>query len=125
MATLRVKPRPTRAERDDFPVLVDCDEALVVYAALLDEWVAPHKSWELELREGHDAGRPNNVEARLLLTGGTQTSSLSFRLDQLADADDTGPELLLRFEERDGIAKVAALNENGLDVELFHIPTFT
>lgn len=34
-------------------------------------------------------------------------------------------ELLLRFEERDGIAKVARLTATGLDVELFHILTFT
>jgi hypothetical protein len=27
--------------------------------------------------------------------------------------------------ERDGIAKLARLNENGLDVEFFHIFTFT
>ena len=32
---------------------------------------------------------------------------------------------MLRFVERDGIAKLARLNENGLDVELFHILTFT
>ena len=32
---------------------------------------------------------------------------------------------MLRFEERDGIAKLARLSENGLDVELFHVLTFT
>lgn len=34
-------------------------------------------------------------------------------------------ELVLRFEEKDGIAKMARLTANGLDVELFHILTFT
>ena len=34
-------------------------------------------------------------------------------------------ELVLRFEERDGIAKLARLTANGLEVELFHILTFT
>jgi hypothetical protein len=34
-------------------------------------------------------------------------------------------EFLLVFEERDGIAKTARLTTNGLDVELFHILTFT
>ena len=56
---------------------------------------------------------------------GEQTSSLAFRLEQLDAADDTGTELVLRFEERDGIAKVAYLTANGLDVEMFHILTFT
>ena len=67
----------------------------------------------------------NNVEAEILFVSREQTSSLRFRLDQLDAADDTGQELLLRFEERDGIAKVATLTANGLDVELFHILTFT
>ena len=45
---------------------------------------------------------------------------------QLAfQAGDFGDELVLRFEERDGIAKTARLTANGLDVELFHILTFT
>ena len=58
-------------------------------------------------------------------SAGEQTSSLSFRLDQLERADDTGEQLVLLFEERDGIAKIARLTTNGLDVELFHILTFT
>jgi hypothetical protein len=32
---------------------------------------------------------------------------------------------VLRFEEQDGIAKIARLTANGLDVELFHILTTT
>jgi hypothetical protein len=54
-----------------------------------------------------------------------QTTALSFRLDQLDTADDLGGELVLRFEENDGIAKLARLTSNGVDVELFHILTFT
>ena len=50
---------------------------------------------------------------------------LSFRLDQLKAVDDTGAELVLRFEEQDGIAKLARLTTTGLDVELFHILSFT
>jgi hypothetical protein len=54
------------------------------------------------------------------------TSRLLYRLDQLEPADDTGEELVLHFEEHEGIAKLARLAENGLDVELFHnILTFT
>lgn len=50
---------------------------------------------------------------------------LLFRLDQLEAADDTGEELVLLFEERDGIAKLAQLQMDGLDVEFFHILTYT
>jgi hypothetical protein len=32
---------------------------------------------------------------------------------------------VLRFEERNGIAKTARLTATGFDVELFHILTFT
>jgi hypothetical protein len=32
---------------------------------------------------------------------------------------------VLRFEERDGIAKLVRLSSTGLDVELFHILSFT
>ena len=56
---------------------------------------------------------------------GEQTSTLSFQLDQLDAADDVGEELVLRFEEQDGIAKLARLDANGLHVEFFHILTFT
>jgi hypothetical protein len=125
MATMTVQPRPTPAERANETIQVEVDEALTVFAATLEDWVAPRQEWELQLREGHDSGRANNIEARLLYVAGTQTTALSFRLDQLDTADDLGSELVLRFDERDGIAKLARLTANGLDVELFHILTFT
>jgi hypothetical protein len=125
MATMTVQPRPTPAERADETIQVEVDEALTVFAATLEDWVAPRQNWELQLREGHDNGRANNIEARLLYVAGEQTTALSFRLDQLDTADDLGGELMLRFEEKDGIAKLARLTSNGLDVELFHILTFT
>jgi len=125
MATMTVQPRPTPAERADETVQVEVDEALTVFAATLEDWVVPRQEWELLLREGHDNGRTNNIEARLLYVSGSQTTALSFRLDQLDAADDLGGELVLRFDEKDGIAKLARLTSNGLDVELFHILTFT
>jgi hypothetical protein len=125
MATLEVLPRPTPAERPDAPVEIEVDEALTVLATTIEDWTAPRQGWEFTLHEGHEFGRANNVEARLLFVIGEQTSSLQFRLEQLDAADDTGEELVLRFEERDGIAKVARLTASGLDVELFHILTFT
>jgi hypothetical protein len=125
MATMRVDPRPTHAERATDRIEVQVDEALTVFAATLEDWVAPRQQWEVQLREGHESGRANNVEARLLYVEGEQSSTLSFRLDQLDACDDTGEELVLRFEEQDGIAKLARLDANGLHVELFHILTFT
>jgi hypothetical protein len=125
MPTITVQPRPTPEERHDVPVEVEVDDALTVHVATLEDWVTPRQNWELQLREGHDFGRANNVEARLLFVSGDQTSSLAFRLDQLDAADDTGQELMLRFEEQDGIAKIAYLTANGLDLELHHILTFT
>ena len=125
MATLRVLPRPTPAERAEERIEIDVDEALTVFAATLEDWVAARQSWTLELREGHDRGRGNNVLAELLYASGEQASSLAFRLDQLEAAEDTGEELVLRLEERDGIAKLARLRTDGLHVELFHILTFT
>ena len=107
------------------PVEVEVDDVLSDSVATLEDWAAPRQNWELELREGHDFGRANNVEARLLYVAGQQTSSLLFRLDQLDAADDAGDELVLRFEERDGIAKLARCTANGIDVELHHILTFT
>ena len=121
MPTLTVQPRPTPAERDRERIDVEIDDALAVNAAVLEDWHAFRPSWEIMFREGHEFGRPNNVEIRILFAAGEQTSSLTFRLDQLDVAEDTGSELLLRFEERDGTVKVARLSENGLDVELFHI----
>jgi hypothetical protein len=47
------------------------------------------------------------------------------RLDQIDSVDDEGPELVIVFEERAWIAKLARLTANGLDVELFHILTLT
>jgi hypothetical protein len=125
MALLEVLPRPTPAERYDAAVEVEVDEDLTIQAAAIEDWVAPRHAWELTLREGTDFDRPNNVEAVLMSVIGEQTSSLLFRLDQLDTVEDTGEELVLIFEERDGIAKVARLTANGLDVELFHILTFT
>ncbi len=125
MATITVQPRDTPGERADTPVEIEIDDALSVHVATLEDWADPRQNWELELREGHEFGRANNVEARLLFIDGEQTSSLEFRLEQLDRADDTGQELVLIFEERDGIAKLATCTANGLDVELFHILTFT
>jgi hypothetical protein len=125
VATIEVYPRETPEERADTLVEVEVDEDITVFAATMEEWVAPRQSWDLTLREGHDFGRANNVECRLLFVAGEQTSSLLFRLDQLDEATDTGAELVLRFEEEDGIARLARLSANGLDVELFHILTYT
>lgn len=122
---LDVYPRETPAQRADDRVEIEVDEDLGVLAATIEDWVAPRQAWTLALREGTEFGKANNVEAQLLLAAGEQTSSLTFRLDQLEAADDTGAELVLRLEERDGIAKLARLGGNGLDVELFHILTFT
>jgi hypothetical protein len=125
MATIHVQPRPTPEERADTPVSVHIDEVYTVFIATIEDWVAPRQSWELTLREGHDFDRPNNVEAQLMYVAGEQTSSILFRIEQLDAVDDFVDELVLRFEERDGIAKTARLASNGLDVELFHILTFT
>ena len=125
MAHMTVQPRPTPAERSDDEIMVEVDEALTVFAVTIEDWVTPRQAWEVQFREGHAYGRPNNVEAHVLFVAGEQTSSLTFRLDQLERADDTGDQLVLLFEERDGIAKIAYLTSNGLDVELFHILTFT
>jgi hypothetical protein len=125
MATLEVYPRDTPEERADALVPVEVDGDLAEHAAKLEEWIAPRQNWEVTLRQGHDFDRTNNVEARIIFVAGEQTSSLTFRLDQLSAADDTGAELVLRFEEQDGIAKLARLTATGLDIELFHILTFT
>lgn len=125
MPTLQVQPRPTPAERADQPVEVEVDEALSVLAETIEEWVAPQQYWEFTLREGHEFGKTNNVEGRLLFVAGEVTSSLLFRLDQLDRADAVGDELVLIFDEQDGIAKLAHATPNGLDVELHHILTFT
>lgn len=125
MATIDVQPRPTPEERADAPVTVEIDEDLAVLASTIEDWCTPRQSWEFVLREGHDFGRANNVEARVLYVSGEQLSSFSFRLDQLSGAEDTGEELVLRLEENDGIAKLARLRSNGLELELFHVLTYT
>ena len=125
MNTLEVYPRDTPAERATDLVPIDIDEALGVFVATIEDWITPRQNWELALREGTEFGKPNNVEARILFVAGEQTSSLTFRLDQLDAADDAQDVLVLRFEEADGIAKLARLTSTGLDVELFHILTFT
>ena len=125
MATIEVYPRETPEERADTLVEVEVDEDLTVFAATIEDWITPRQSWELTLREGHDFGRANNVEARVLFVAGEQTSSLAFRLDQLDAAEDVMDALVLRFEEQDGICKLARCGRNGLEVELFHILTYT
>ena len=125
MVTLDVMPRPTPEERADTEVSVEVAEELADFAQMLEDWTTPRQNWEFTLHEGHDFGRANNVEGRLLFVAGEQTSSLVFRLEQLSGVADTGEELLLRFEEEDGIAKVARCRATGLDVELFHFLTFT
>jgi hypothetical protein len=123
--TIEVQPRQTPEERAFDPVEVEIEPELRHHAEIIEDWVAPRQNWELQLREGHDFGRANNVEGRLLFVAGEQTSSLAFRLEQLDGVEDFGEELVLRFEEEDGIAKTARLMTNGLDVELFHILTTT
>jgi hypothetical protein len=125
VATIAVQPRQTPEERAFVAVEVEIEPDLRAHAEIIEDWVTPRQSWEFQLREGHDFGRPNNVEGRLLFVAGEQTSSLAFRIDQLDHALDTGEELMLQFEERDGIAKVARLTPNGLETELFHILTTT
>jgi hypothetical protein len=121
VATLEVRPRDTPEERANTPVEIAVDEALAVHADIIEDWVTPRQNWDFVLREGHEFGRANNVEARLAFIAGEQTSSLVFRLEQLDSAEDFGDELVLTFEERAGIGKAARLTPNGLDVELFHI----
>ena len=125
VATIVVQPRKTPEERAFEAIEVEIEPGLREHAEIIEDWVAPRQSWEFQLREGHDFGRPNNVEARLIFVAAEQTSSLSFRLDQLDDVLDTGEELVLRFEEQEGIAKTARLTANALEVELFHILTTT
>jgi hypothetical protein len=125
MPIMTVQPRPTPAERAEDEIEVEVDEPLTVAVDTIEEWVTPRQAWEVQFREGTYFDRPNNVEVRLLFAAGEQTSTFSFRLDQLDAATDTDSELILRFEEHDGIAKLVRLNANGLDVEFFHILTFT
>jgi hypothetical protein len=125
MATIEVQPRQTPAERDDTPVHVEVDEAIAVFVETIEDWIAPRSDWEFLVREGTEFGKTNNVEGRLIFTSGLQTSSVLFRFDQIDRADGLQDELVLTFEEQDGIAKVARCTSTGLDVELFHILTYT
>jgi hypothetical protein len=125
MPTLQVQPKPTPEERDDRALEIEVDEALSVLAETIEEWTTHRQSWEFSLHEGHEFGRTNNVVARLLFTGGDHTCTVTFRLDQLDRADDVGGELVLIFEESEGVAKLIRAQEHGLDVELHHILTFT
>ena len=121
MASLRVEPRATPGERADTPVEVEVDETLALHATTLDEWAQKEEHWELTFRQGHDFGRPDNVEARLLFTGPSHTCSLSFRLDQLDSIQELGDELWLILEEQEGIGKGIHLAPMGFDLELHHI----
>jgi hypothetical protein len=121
VATIEVQPRPTPEERADTPVEIQVDDDLTIFSEAIEDWATPRPSWEFTLHEGHDFGRPNNVEGRLLYVAGEQTSSLSFRLDQIDLVEELMGTLMIRFEENDGIAKVAWATVNGLDIELFHI----
>ena len=98
-------PRQTPGERAETPVEVEIDETLALHAATLEEWADSVEQWELSFRQGHDFGRPDNVEAKLLFAGPGQTCSIGFRLDQLDSIHELGDELWLILEERDGIAK--------------------
>jgi hypothetical protein len=125
MPTIEALPRPTPEERSDVSVEIEVDEDLVVFANVIEDWTTPRQEWDYYLREGTDFGKANNVEVRVSYEQGEQSSSLAFRLDQLTQADDTADKLVLVLEEKDGIAKLARLRSNGLEVELFHILTFT
>jgi hypothetical protein len=125
VATLEVHPRPTPEERAAVPTEVEVDEDLAVFAATIEEWATPRPGWELTLHEGTDFGRANNVEGRVLFASAEATSMVSFRLDQVTRVDDTGEDCVVVLEEQDGIAKLVRLRLSGLDVELFHILTYT
>ena len=121
MATLTVQPRETPAERAGTPVEIELDDDLSALANQLEEWVTPLARWELQLREGHDFGRPNNVEARLLFTGAEGTASVLFRLDQVDSIQELERERWLILDTQAGIGKAIYLSPEGLDVELFHV----
>jgi hypothetical protein len=121
VANLRVQPRETPGERAFDPVEVEVAEELAVYADQLEEWVAGKEFWELAFRQGHDFGRADNVEVRLLFVGGEHTCSITFRLDQVDTVQEFELELWLTLDEREGIATAVHLSPLGLDVELHHI----
>jgi len=119
--TLRVEPRDTPGERAEEPVEVEIADDLAVFADQLEEWAATAEHWELAFRQGHDFGRADNVEARLLFAGGDHTCSLTFRLDQVETLQAFERELWLTLEVTDGIGTGVHLAPAGLDVELHHI----
>ena len=121
MANLRVQPRETPGERADALVEVELREELALLVDQLEAWTAPLEYWEVVFRQGHDFDRGDNVEARLLFTGGDHTCSLSFRLDQVESIQELDRELWLILDAEDGIARAAHLAPLGLDVELHHI----
>jgi hypothetical protein len=125
MTKLRVRPRQTPGERSGADPEIDVDERIAIDASTIEEWVTPRQNWDFSLHEGHAFGRVNNVEGRILYVDGEQTSSVQFRLEQLDLAEDTQEELILRFEEDDGVAKIVRCLPNGLAVELFHLLTYT
>jgi hypothetical protein len=125
MPTFEVQPKATPEERASTPVSVDIEETLAELAETIETWTEPRQNWEFTLQEGHDFGRANNVEGRLLFVSGEQTSTLVFRLDQLDAVDDVMDAIVLRFEEQDGICKLARCTATGLEVELHHILTYT
>jgi hypothetical protein len=125
MPTVEVLPRSTPEERADAPVSIEIEDSLAELAETIEAWAEPRQNWEFALREGHDFGRVNNVEGRLLFVAGEETSSLAFRLDQLDAAEDVMDALVLRFEENDGICKLVRCTANGLEVDLHHILTYT
>ena len=121
MPSLRVEPRDTPGERAEEPVEVEIADDLAVFSDQLEEWIAIMEHWELSFRQGHDFGRSDNVEARLLFVGGDHTCSLTFRLDQIESIQAFDRELWLTLEVDDGIGKAVHLAPLGLDVELHHI----
>lgn len=121
MATIHVQPRDTPAGRALERLEIEIDEALAVHAAQLEEWAGRMRHWELSYREGHNFGKPNNVEARLLFAGAGHTCSLSFRLDEIDAIQEYDNQLWLTLDELDGISNAVHLAPDGFDVDLFHI----
>ena len=121
MAQLRVEPRETPGERADTQVEIEIDDALATHAATLEEWTDAAESWQMVLRQGHDFGRADNVEARLLFVGGDHTCSITLRLDQIETVQELDQELWLTVDSRDGISTAVHLAPHGLDVELHHV----
>jgi hypothetical protein len=121
MATIRVQPRDTPADLPLESIDVEVDEALTVHAAQLEEWVARTAHWELQYREGHEFGKVNNVEARMLFAGPGHTCSLTFRLDEIDSFQEFDGEVWLLLDVNEGIANGIHLAPTGLDVDFFHI----